>query len=391
MNFESLSIVLFLTVLGVLVIMDRKNIEFKFFMITRRTKKGKNKIREIGLRHAKAFKVYASIAIIVAIIASLVGMGFLLKNLTLGEPGVKFLLPKIFPGEPSEGVQKHVAFIPLWYWIITIFIIIVPHELSHGFVAAAEKIRIKSLGLILFLIFPGAFVEPDEDQFRKSRPSTRMKVAAVGSFANFLVFLLLLGVIFGMSVIVPKIFVANGVVFSQTIAGMPAAAVGLRGVLTAKQGQEVRSVDDLSEILASAAPGTEIDIRTTEGLFTVKTVENPDLEGQSFIGVSDVSTKLIYRDSFRSLGNPETGARIFFWFFNLFNGAAFVDINIAIANLSPLLPWDGGLIYQALLEKVFRKDVANKVIVGLSIFTFAVLILNIIGMGKIISLVSLFL
>jgi membrane-associated protease RseP (regulator of RpoE activity) len=397
-SFENLSIIVFLAILGALIIKDRKNIVFKGLMFTRRTEKGKDKIKKFGEKYSKQLKIYANIAIVTAIIASVAGSFFLLKSLTLAEPGVRLLFPKVFPGEPSEAVQKHISFIPIWYWVITIFIIIVPHELSHGFVAAAEKIRIQSLGLALFLIFPGAFVEPDEEQFKKSKPLTRMRVAAVGSFANFLVFILLLLVVLGLGLLPERVFIGDGVSFEATIPDTPAAEVGLKGTIKEMDGVDVNDLGDLSAILDSTEPGQEIQIVTTEGEFTLKTAENPDVPGSSYIGISNPTTAdLQYTSSLRFLGNPETGAAIFLWFFNLFTWAAFLDFNIAIANLLPMLPLDGGLILHAIIEKFSSKKLAEKVIVPISIVTFVVLLLNLIGMGTVIgwaqgliNLVSLF-
>ena len=61
---------------------------------------------------------------------------------------------------------KGVFYVPFFYWIISIFVIAVVHEFSHGLIARANNIKVKSSGFaflaLLVPIIPAAFVEPDE-------------------------------------------------------------------------------------------------------------------------------------------------------------------------------------------------------------------------------------
>ena len=84
-------------------------------------------------------------------------------------------------------MKNIVAFL---YWMIVIFIILVPHELSHGIICRAHKIPLKSVGLLLMAIFPGAFVEPNERRLQRAKFKARLRVFAAGTYANFIVALL---------------------------------------------------------------------------------------------------------------------------------------------------------------------------------------------------------
>ena len=57
---------------------------------------------------------------------------------------------------------KGVFFVPFFYWIISIFIIALVHEFSHGIIARTHNLKIKSSGFaflgILIPIIPAAFV-----------------------------------------------------------------------------------------------------------------------------------------------------------------------------------------------------------------------------------------
>jgi membrane-associated protease RseP (regulator of RpoE activity) len=59
------------------------------------------------------------------------------------------------------------------------------HEFSHGILAYAGDLKVKSMGLIYIIIPFGAFVEPDEKQLKNTKISKRMRVFAVGPLSNF--------------------------------------------------------------------------------------------------------------------------------------------------------------------------------------------------------------
>ena len=66
--------------------------------------------------------------------------------------------------------------IPLFAGIISLAVLLVVHEFSHGLLARAAKVRLKSIGLLIFSIIPvGAFVEPDERQISKVKKAAQTK------------------------------------------------------------------------------------------------------------------------------------------------------------------------------------------------------------------------
>ena len=84
------------------------------------------------------------------------------------------------------------------HWIIVIFILASVHEFNHGLISRVYNIKVKSSGFAVFSfllpIIPAAFVEPDENQLKKSRNKIQLGVLAAGSYANFItggIFLLL--------------------------------------------------------------------------------------------------------------------------------------------------------------------------------------------------------
>ncbi len=94
-------------------------------------------------------------------------------------PGVAPVLPGIqIPGVP--------IFIPALEGWLSIFIILVLHELAHGVLTRIIKIKVKSFGLILAGFLPfAAFTEPDEKSLLKAKPKDQLKVYASGPMINF--------------------------------------------------------------------------------------------------------------------------------------------------------------------------------------------------------------
>jgi len=329
--------------------------------------------------------------LVIAILLSIFGFFYLFKG-----TGVKLILPKVFPGEASESVQKFVFFMPLWYWVIGLFIILVPHELSHGFLFALEKIKIKSVGLFLFLIFPGGFVEPDEKQFQKSSPKKRMRIASVGSITNVCVFILLII----LSVSMTNLFYEeNGVyVFQINNTYYPAKQVNLTGIITEIDGNRIRNIQDFEIILNQTNPGDNIQIKTYEKVYNITLIEHPDIPGKGFIGVSIASPNFLTRiteinpNIFYEVKSVYSNSQksIIIWFKGLIDWVSLISIGVAVANLLPFLPFDGGIMWQAIFEKTTKKKkFSRRMIKVLSIITYGLLILNLIGFGSILEILGL--
>lgn len=70
-------------------------------------------------------------------------------------------------------------FIPMLAWIGFVIAIVV-HELSHAVLSTVEKIKVKSMGLLVALVPIGAFAEPDSEQLfgEKKKESGKKRVDA---------------------------------------------------------------------------------------------------------------------------------------------------------------------------------------------------------------------
>jgi membrane-associated protease RseP (regulator of RpoE activity) len=116
--------------------------------------------------------------------------------------------------------------IPLWYGLFALIIAVVIHEFSHGILARRVKIKLKSLGVLLFIIPIGAFVEPDEKDMEKIGRRDRARIFASGLTTNIIFGLICAGIFaWGfMSSLEP---VEDGVIVLNVIEDFPAEDAGI--------------------------------------------------------------------------------------------------------------------------------------------------------------------
>jgi membrane-associated protease RseP (regulator of RpoE activity) len=114
-------------------------------------------------------------------LAFLLGYGYLsIEALILGNQICPSVAP-VLPGVPIPGLG---VVIPLIAWV-SLGIIMIIHEFSHGVMLSYYKEKIKSVGLILVGIIPmGAFVEQDDNTFMKKDDKKQLVVLSAGPTSN---------------------------------------------------------------------------------------------------------------------------------------------------------------------------------------------------------------
>ncbi len=91
--------------------------------------------------------------------------------------------------EISQGVTLLLPGIniPFLEGVLALIVILIVHEFSHGILAIAEKIKVKSMGIVSFGTVPiGAFVEPDEKMLERAGNKTLSRVLVAGVASNFI-------------------------------------------------------------------------------------------------------------------------------------------------------------------------------------------------------------
>jgi len=367
-NLEIFSMLVFFSLVGIFLFKGRKSLEKHGIIFIRRWKRGLDLIDSLIRRYPKAVKIYGRIALVLGIVVMVGGFVMLLIYDVLGIKLFGLVLPTAggyrYPG-PIVGV-------PFWYWLIAIFIIIFVHETSHGILARLAKVKLKNYGIILLLLLPvGAFVEPDDKKLKRVKMTQKLQIFAAGSFANFITGLIFLGLgmLLASSVLIPSIrpYVIEpyGVYFNGTMAGYPAHDVNLTGVITDMNSIPIKTTDNLSGLLNSTNPGTNISIITSMGNYSVITVPRPDSLAGSFIGISYPTTYYAYRQW------SAVALQLFTWLVGL-------SIGVGIANLLPMKPFDGGLMLEEISARFLKKH-TRFIVIFFTILTISLILYNMFG------------
>ena len=373
MDIYNLSVIAFFIVIAVLLYIDRKKVEHKHLVLfMRRTKRFGKLIDDIAKIAPRFWKALYSFAILVGVLAMLYGMfmvGTASYKIVTGEldgAAAKFILPSF---SSEESVGEYSINIPFWTWILVIILILVPHELSHGIAARAEKVRLHSVGVMLLAFFPGAFVEPDEIQLAKKKLATRLRVFSAGTFANFTI--ALLAILLLIFIVFPYLFV-SGVQIVDVEQGSPAAAVGLTNqtILTEINSQPI----EVSYTEFAQGQGYFIDeIGQTE---IGQVIEFKDNQGKTYevtLGENDSEPYLgIFYTPVQTENSFWTSIADFLTKLWMFSFA------VGIFNMLPLGPLDGGLVFAGITDKYLGKK-AKKIQKAVSIITLLLVLFMFFG------------
>ncbi|KZX13744.1 peptidase family M50 [Methanobrevibacter oralis] len=343
--------------------------EIEFPVIMWKTKKLRGLISKISNISPKFWKWYMNIGIIISFIAMLVITWLLISAIPTAfeTPSVSLIIPGVeIPGST--------IFIPFVSGIIALATCLIVHEFSHGVISISEKISIKSIGLLLFAIIPGAFVEPDEDELKKSSKLSQLRVYAAGSIANITLALVAILILSMASGAIPHYFDENGIEISRVLEDSPAS-----GVL--KEGMVIKSLDNKSivdsksyvDAINQLKPNDTLSIVTNQGEFNLTLDKNPNNESLGYIGIqSNYNYKLVDN----SLGPLPW---ILFSIVDLFNWIFILNLGIGLFNLLPIKPLDGGKMLEILLSYKLDKKQYKPIVNSLSMVLAMVIIFSLIA------------
>lgn len=204
--------------------------------------------------------------------------------------------PQVLLGLP--GINP---FIPLGYGIFALAVSIIIHEFSHGILARRWNVKIQSLGILLFIVPIGAFVEPDEEEMQALDRGKRGAIFAAGPGSN-VVLALGLAVLFAASMAASVQAEAPGMGITDIVDGAPAdeAELGVGMIITAVDGTPVPDSATFTEVLGGTEAGQEVTLTVFDDGSTRSvpiTLANradftnePEDEGRGYVGVATIST-----------------------------------------------------------------------------------------------------
>jgi membrane-associated protease RseP (regulator of RpoE activity) len=284
---------------------------------TERTLKLLDRITTIS---RKFWIIYSRIGEYTGILLSLSAMIFLAWNLA------NFLIPE---GEPSPilpflpGVTVDIEL--FLYFLIPIAIAMIAHEAAHGVIMKIEGIPVKSAGVFLVLLLLGAFVEPEEEPYRRADRKIRRRILGAGSLANLLVgitTILLYSILFTAP---------EGLIVAEVEPDSPLSSLGVGRwtVIYSVDGVKVASIEDFLNYLRSKIDAY-VTISTNIGSYNVKVSR-----GLSYgIGIK------LYAQPYRRLLSLDI-VPLNFYIGMFLTGIYVVNISLALFNMLPLYPLDG--------------------------------------------------
>lgn len=372
MDLQQIATIIFILVLTIILYANRKKLKIQgafpiLYFLMWRTKLGLKSMDVFANKFRKTIQYVAYSGIVVGFLGMIFLSYILIKGLF-----VLFTKP-----ESAESIKLVLPFeaggaaiaVPFFYWIISLFIIAVIHEFSHGFVARSFNLKVKSSGfafLSLFLpIVPAAFVEPDEKQLKKAPLHHQLSVFAAGPFSN-----ILLGTLMGLLFIFAMLPLSSiafqstneGVVIDKfTEDSVSAKYLEVGEIITKINSEEVKNVKDFIVSLNKTNPGETIVVSVKDKDNKVRIEDmalaiHPNDESKAYMGIfvddiTEVSTT--FKNNLGFFAKPF--AYTILWLTGLVFWLYLLNLGIGLFNLLPMGPIDGGQMLNATLSRYWPK------------------------------------
>ncbi|MEM1606826.1 MAG: site-2 protease family protein [Candidatus Bathyarchaeia archaeon] len=327
--------------LGRVLHLERYGLNIKPLFIKYESKWFKDLLHKCSRRQRVLWKVFSNVSVLLGFGLMIFILVFLSRNLMgtlLPHYGREATVVPIIP-----GVTLDLLWLP--YFLIAVIAAIFMHEAAHGIIALIEGVGIKSAGLLALAIFPGGFVEVEEEEINRLPHLSRMKIFSAGSSSNLifgLITLLLTSTLFSST--------PTGIIVINVLENGPLqkAGIGRWDVIYALNNTRISSQRELSAFMSNVKPGDKLVVSTSKGDFLIETARSPEDEYRAIIGI--LPPYLSYYPSILGLG--------YFWdtqIYITFHWLFLVLINVAIFNMLPIPMLDGDKLLQCLIERALRK------------------------------------
>ena len=349
--------------------LEKHGFEINFPVIMWKTQRLRGLISRISNFSPTFWRWYMNVGIVVAFGA----MAFITWTLVSSLPSV-FEAPAVSIVIPGVEMPGSSIYIPFLYGIIALATVLIVHEFSHGIQSVGEKISIKSIGLLLFAIIPGAFVEPDEDELKEAKRSSRLRVYAAGSIANITLAIIALLLVSLISSGILAFFAEDGIAIDRIVSDSPSDGVLKEGmVLEAIDNHQITNSSTYLEVVSHYSPGDNVSVKTDQGSYTLTLDKNPNNDSRGFFGIqANKHFKLINN----SLGPIPW---ILFELLELFQWVAMLNLGIGLFNLLPLKPLDGGYMLEILLSYKLSENIYKPIVNALSDVMAMIIVFSIVA------------
>jgi membrane-associated protease RseP (regulator of RpoE activity) len=283
-----------------------------------------------------------------------------LTNPSLGTSGsgLSSQIPGVAPIIP--GID-----IPLFAGIISLAILLIVHEFSHGVLARKYKVKLKSTGVLVFGFIPvGGYVEPDEKMVSKLNNVKQTGIFAAGISANFIaMFVFLVLMLLTVTFLVPIAYQYK-VIITEVLPNYPANGILKSGMQVLKwDNTSISNLTALESVGSTIKPNQTFYVTATSAsasssqaanTYKFKAVASPSNASRGIIGVS-LEYEPVIEGPF---------AKSVYFLYSVFALSMLLNFLVAIVNLLPIPGLDGWRIYYANIKSErFIKFMAALVII----------------------------
>jgi membrane-associated protease RseP (regulator of RpoE activity) len=394
---------------------DKLKIDIEGPLLMRRTQRLRDFIDSVANRSPRFWRMSMNIGLPVAVFFMLLILALLIVSLQTLIQAQSSSVGLILPGVDIPGSP---IFIPLGYGIIALMTVMVIHEFGHGIISRVEGVRIKSIGVLLLAVLPGAFVEPDEEDIKKSKRISKLRIYAAGSVFNLalaavsliIVIFITLMTISSLSLGIPGIsvpgtnlktapitllnengpifptFHTDGVEISSVVPKSPADGILQQGmIIQSINGIQTSDINNYLQVVNQTKIGETLTFKTDQGILSVKAGVNPNNSTRGYIGIRSQDHLIVNSNVAKTFGHQIP------WFVyslnDLFTWIFILNFAVGTFNLLPMKPLDGGLILEELLGYKLSENRVKKIITPLSYVLILIIAVSIVySLGKGISL-----
>ena len=367
-------IVIWILAFGLKEKLTNHGFEINFPLIMWRTERFKNFIERMGNSYPRFWKWFMNVGVVISYIAMIFITWTVVSSLAsvLETPSVSLIIPGVeIPGSP--------VYVPLGYGLIALATVLIVHEFSHGILAIVEKINVKSVGLMLFAILPGAFMEPDEEEMKEAKKSSKLRIYAAGSMANITLAVVAILIVSAVgSYVIPSTFDENGIEIDRVVGDSPASKVLKEGmVIESIDNHKINDSNSYIDAVSNLKPGQNVTVGTNEGDYSLTLDKNPNNESRGYMGVQavkhyelDDGVASVYGDSL---------PWVWFGVLELFQWIFMLNLGIGLFNLLPIKPLDGGHMFETLLSYKMSEYFYKPIVNALSLILGMIIIFSIVA------------
>ena len=347
---------------------------------------------DVFQRFSRGFRAYGTLGVVITVLISIGMVAMLIVSLDmlfimqpeptdLHKPQNLFLIPGI-----NEFVPSTFA---VWFAFVLTLVV---HEFGHAILCRVERIKVSCMGLLMFIIPIGAFVEPDEKEVKDALPGARLRMYGAGIANNIVIGLFCFWL---LTVCIGFVTPTSEPVVAGVYQGYPAENAGVQtpSTIFAINGEKTLTSGAVSEVLEKTKPGEAItlSVQTQDGTIheSVLTLAPwPEELGSNtksgFMGVYYHNGETVIQ-SIQNLFSPmgvlyllslpflqgfqyeeirivgfegpnleyyEVPFPGFWQIIHILFWAGFINLAVGLFNALPMAPLDGGLIFRDGIEKM---------------------------------------